>query len=86
MQAKKASNSTMRDLRQWLEKPSTSAGAQLSSSKQDLDWLDNSKDLSSVQLGKAVKPAAETNGSVGGGGGTGGFTSLFNQCTGKRKS
>ena len=76
----------MRDLRQWLEKPSTSAGAQLSSSKQDLDWLDNSKDLSSVQLGKAARPATEASENDHGSGGAGGFASFFNQCTGKRKS
>lgn len=83
----------MRDLRQWLEKPSTSAGAQLSSTKEDLDWLENSKDLSSVQLGKAPKPPSTTEvggggvngvGNSVGGGFSGGFAP-FKSCVGKRK-
>jgi hypothetical protein len=49
MQASKASKATQQSLRTWLERPSTSAGAALKS-KDELNWLNESKDLSSVNL------------------------------------
>jgi hypothetical protein len=86
MQAKKADQTVMRDLRQWLENPNTSAGAGMGGAREDLAWLENSRDLSSVNLGNSEKPArkesvASTGGEKSSGGG---FVSLFN-CVGKRK-
>jgi hypothetical protein len=89
MQANKADQDVMRDLRQWLENPNVSAGAGMGQAKEDLAWLENSKDLSSVNLGgKSEKPATRRPSTVGGGGGrgsSGGFASWFNSCAGKRK-
>jgi hypothetical protein len=49
MQASKASKATQQSLRAWLQRPSTSAGATMAS-KDELLWLEQSKDLSSVNL------------------------------------
>jgi hypothetical protein len=90
MQATKAPKSTIANLKQWLERPTTSAGAGLGrGAQEDLLWLDGAKDLSSVNLGlptKAEKMEKERNGSVSStlpnnkkkGG-------LFTSCAGKRK-
>jgi len=81
MQANKASKSTMLDLKQWLERPGTSAEASLGDgARQDLRWLEGSKDLSSVTLGPGEE-SHQANSTKGGGGG---FAALFN-CAGKRK-
>jgi hypothetical protein len=87
MQANKANKAVMRDLRQWLEDPNTSAGAGMGGTRADLAWLENSRDLSSVQLGNSEKVPESRDGGGGeraGKGGGGGFASLFN-CAGKRK-
>lgn len=90
MQATKAPKSTLANLKQWLERPTTSAGAGLGrGAQEDLLWLDGAKDLSSVNLGmptKAEKMDKEGKDSVvtalssskkkGG---------LFGSCAGKRK-
>ena len=52
MQAAKAPKSTLASLKQWLERPQTSAGAGLGiGAQEDLLWLDGAKDLSSFNLG-----------------------------------
>ena len=84
MQANKASETTMSELKQWLEKPGTSAEAGLGLGiQQDLEWLDKSKDMSSITLGEKEQPLERTEESQTGGGG-GGFMALFG-CGGKRK-
>ncbi|KIX98178.1 uncharacterized protein Z520_06258 [Fonsecaea multimorphosa CBS 102226] len=101
MQASKVSDSTTKELKEWLAKPGTSIEAGLGiNTQQDLQWLENTKDLSSIQLGdNEAEPAvdkekgsqgAEEGGGGGGGGGGGssggggGFMALFG-CGGKRK-
>lgn len=89
MQARKASQETMRDLKEWIERPTTSGGITLGKGAQeDLAWLEKSKDLSSVNLEGHPGPArpeirkVSTNGSarpVGSG-----IVSLF-ACASKRK-
>ena len=69
MQATKAPKSTLTSLKQWLERPGTSAGANLGpGAQEDLLWLDGAKDLSSVNLGvqthKSEKLDRERRGSV----------------------
>jgi hypothetical protein len=73
MQASKASKATQQSLRAWLERPSTSAGAALAS-KDELLWLEQSKDLSSVNL---VHKNRETS--------VGGVSSFMGGICGKRK-
>ena len=73
MQASKASKATQQSLRTWLERLSTSAGATLMS-KDDLNWLNESKDLSAVSLKK-------TNGKTRGGG----VGNFMGSICGKRK-
>lgn len=56
----------------------------MSEARNDLAWLEKSKDLSSVNLGNAEKPASvrpkpEEPAS------SGGFVTWFQQCAGKRK-
>lgn len=90
MQANKVSETTTTELKRWLEKPGTSAEAGLGLGiQQDLQWLENSKDLSSIEMNEPAKTpqpqVPDTNGSGGGGGGGGGgFFALFG-CGGKRK-
>lgn len=98
MQANKAGEATTRELQQWLEQPATSAGAGLGISiQQDLLWLENSKDLSSIALnekahsekGREKRPSGGSGTGIadGGGGGTGGgggWKSFFS-CAGKRR-
>jgi hypothetical protein len=83
MQGNKASKQTMQDLKQWLEKPNTAAGASVGA-KDDLLWLESQKDLSSVRLDGANEKASVKAPSQKKGGGGGGFASLFG-CGGKRK-
>ena len=74
----------MQDLKQWLEKPTTSAGATLSA-KEDLKWLESQKDLSAVKLnGEKGSQAAPSQKSTDGSGGGSGIAALFG-CAGKRK-
>lgn len=49
MQQNKASKATTNSLRDWLQKPSTSSGGS-TTPKDELEWVDKSKDLSSVSL------------------------------------
>ena len=94
MQANKASRQTMRDLKQWLEKPQTSAGGAVVTAKNDLEWLEKSKDLSCVQLGAdgwlagdGRENAVGAAGGHEGGGGGGGrfFAKLLGSCAGRRR-
>ena len=89
MQSNKVSDSTTKDLKQWLSKPEAGAESGLGiNTQQDLHWLQNTKDLSSIELGdeetapsiRKEKPPSE----VGGMGGGGGFMAFFS-CAGKRK-
>jgi hypothetical protein len=89
MQTNQASATTMKELKQWLSKPGTGADAGLGiNTQQDLQWLENTKDLSSIELGDEdnaasvhkEKPPSEK----GKGGGGGGFMAFFN-CAGQRK-
>jgi hypothetical protein len=83
MQATKAPKSTLAGLKQWLERPQTSAGAGLCrGAQEDLLWLDGAKDLSSVNLG-AQNAEKERKASVASG--TGKRSGLFASCAGKRK-
>ncbi|EXJ83902.1 hypothetical protein A1O1_07531 [Capronia coronata CBS 617.96] len=91
MQTNKVSETTSKDLKQWLEKPATSAEAGLGISiQQDLLWLENSKDLSSLAVNdnenekekEQVSPESSTTGDPGSSGA--GWKSFFN-CAGKRK-
>lgn len=75
----------MEELRQWLENPKTSASTVVDGAKDDLHWLNQQKDLSSVSLGEKTAPETkekENGGSQKSGGG--GFAAFFN-CAGKRK-
>jgi hypothetical protein len=73
MQASKASKATQQNLRTWLERPSTSAGAGLTSND-DLNWLNESKDLSAVNLRQM---SAKSSG--------GGVSNFMGAICGKRK-
>ena len=84
MQANKATPEVMDDLRQWLENPKTSASAVVDGAKNDLNWLNRQKDLSSVTLGEKTLPETTEKGSGGSQKSGGGFAALFN-CAGKRK-
>ena len=85
MQANKATPEVMNDLRQWLENPKTGASAVLDGAKDDLKWLNSSKDLSSVRLGESEQPPSPSKEKTEGGGqGKSAFAALFN-CAGKRK-
>ncbi|KIW71189.1 hypothetical protein PV04_03385 [Phialophora macrospora] len=90
MQASQASESTTKELKQWLSKPGTNPEAGLGiSTQQTLQWLENTKDLSSIELGdeenapsiRKEKPSSAGGGTSGGGGG---FLAFFS-CAGKRK-
>lgn len=79
MQANKASEATAKELKEWLEKPATSAEAGLGVNTQhDLQWLEHAKDLSSIDLNE--KDLASGPSDTGGGW----FAALFG-CGGKRK-
>ena len=87
MQANKATPQVMNDLRQWLDNPKTGPGAAAEGARDDLKWVNNTKDLSSISL----KPQSEKDSSIkqekisaDTGGGKNGFAALFN-CGGKRK-
>lgn len=100
MQANKASETTTKELKQWLQRPGTSSGAGLGISvQQDLLWLENSRDLSSIALNEKGTPVQQQNETSRGGtdidpdmsrsktadtGGNGGWKAFFN-CAGKRK-
>ncbi|KAJ9626675.1 hypothetical protein H2204_010064 [Knufia peltigerae] len=88
MQANKASETTTDDLKRWLQRPGTSAGAGLGIDvRQDMQWLEENKnDLSTIDFNEkeemvkksAPQPHANNNGAAAG------FLALFN-CAGKRK-
>ncbi|KIW17338.1 hypothetical protein PV08_04530 [Exophiala spinifera] len=88
MQANKASESTTQDLKQWLQRPGTSAGAGLGIDvRHDMQWLEENKnDLSAIDFNEkdemSKKPASKSTTSNNGA--ASGFLSLFN-CAGKRK-
>lgn len=94
MQANKATPEVMRDLRQWLEHPTTSANPGFEGARDDLKWLNRQKDLSSIAMGEKAVPESKekssaaslksNGGAAGTGGGGGGFAALFG-CAGKRK-
>lgn len=88
MQATKAPKSTLAGLKEWLERPQTSAGAGLGrGAQEDLLWLDGTKDLSSVRLGalNAEKTNKERRGSALSRVTTNKKPGLFASCAGKRK-
>ncbi|KAJ9612262.1 hypothetical protein H2200_003859 [Cladophialophora chaetospira] len=91
MQTNKVSDSTTRDLKQWLSTPEPGAEPGLgNSTQQNLQWLQNTKDLSTIELGdddtapsiRKEKPPSEVDGPKRGG--SGGFMAFLN-CAGKRK-
>lgn len=89
MQTNKASETTTKELKQWLAKPGTSAEAGLGiNTQQDLQWLENTKDLSSIALKNEEDEAsdleAQEKPTPSAGGGGGGLMALFG-CGGKRK-
>ncbi len=96
MKTDKASESTTNELKEWLQKPGPQTEAGLGISvQQDLEWINTSKDLSSITLNekegetirnKEGRPVTATSGPTPatGGGGGGGFMALFG-CAGKRK-
>lgn len=59
MQANKASNAMKEELTQWLQ-DSTSSGSISQGAKDDLSWLQSSKDLSSVSI-DPEKRSSETH-------------------------
>ena len=73
MQASKASKATQQSLRTWLQRPSTSAGGTLAS-KNELLWLEQSKDLSSVNLASKNRSSS-----------VGGVSNFMGGICGKRK-
>ncbi len=85
MQANKMNETTSKKLRQWLERPGTSAQAGLGIDvRQELQWLDNSKDLSSLQLSEKAetqRPIPQHND-----GDAKGCLWAWLNCAGKRKS
>lgn len=96
MQANKASEQAKEHLTNWLQKPGANYGEISKGARADLDWLQNSKDLSSVSV-ETEKPyksststtsgswvGYKTNGVGGGGGGAVGFLGLFG-CASRRK-
>ena len=98
MKANSADEKTTGDMKKWLEKPRNGAEAGLGIDvQQDLQFIQNSKDLSSISLNNeksesAVPKAPSVNnngitdgaGTSNGGGGGGGFLALFG-CASKRK-
>ena len=86
MQANKISESTTRDLKQWLQRPGPSSQAGLGiEMRQDVQWLDeNSKDLSSIEITEKdeMMPRRAQGPSISGG--LEAFLALFG-CGGRRK-
>lgn len=88
MQANKASESTTQDLKQWLQRPGTSAGAGLGIDvRQDMQWLEENKnDLSTIDFNEKQemlkKPVPQPN--TTNNGAAAGFLGWFN-CAGRRK-
>jgi hypothetical protein len=90
MQANKADPQTMKDLREWLESPKAGSGG-----REDLDWLNRQKDLSTVRLGAAEQSPNTASKEKAGAANdadsmpskkspAGGFAALFS-CAGRRK-
>ena len=94
MQANKASPETKRELEKWLQSPGLESGKISKAAMDDLYWLQNSKDLSSVSFdpekrafrAKSSDSFSKSSSTVGGGGGgnSGGFLAFFG-CASKRK-
>lgn len=84
MQANKATPELMDELRQWLENPKSNAGAAVNGAKDDLSWLNQQKDLSSVVLGEKGTPDTKEKASTASPKSGGGFAALFG-CASKRK-
>jgi hypothetical protein len=101
MKASSVDEKTTEDLKQWLEKPRDGSEAGLGLElRQDLEWAQNSKDLSSISLNqekaKSMKeapsdnrtPSIKNDGAASdrgaNGGGGGGFLAMFG-CASKRK-
>ncbi|KAK7890340.1 hypothetical protein LTR67_008226 [Exophiala xenobiotica] len=90
MQANKASESTTKELKQWLHKPGTNAQAGLGIEMgHDLQWLEENKnDLSSIDFNEKEdmlpKEAPQTHAGPSNSGGPLGFLALFG-CGAKRK-
>lgn len=86
MQANKINESTTRELKQWLERPETSAQAGLGIEiRQDLQWLDeNSKDLSSIEINEKEEMISQRGQGTTSSNGMEMFLGLFG-CGGRRK-
>jgi hypothetical protein len=89
MQANKVSPETKRELEKWLQSPRLESGKVSQTAMDDLHWLQNSKDLSSVSIdpekhshraktSDSFSKGSTVEGAVAGGGGGGG-------CASKRK-
>ncbi|KIV85235.1 hypothetical protein PV11_00958 [Exophiala sideris] len=86
MQANKITESTTRDLKQWLQKPGTGAQAGLGiEMRQDVQWLDeNSKDLSSIEINEKDDMLPQRPQGSSSRAGIEAFLALFG-CGGRRK-
>ena len=89
MQANQASEKTTSELKEWFSKPGTGTEAGLgTSTQQALQWLEKSKDLTSVELrDKERVPSIEQEEAPSEQGGRANisfFMALFS-CAGKRK-
>lgn len=94
MQANKATPEIKRELEIWLQSPSLGSGKISQAAMDDLDWLQNSKDLCSVSIDPEKRPLrarssesfSNSKGSAvaENGGGGGGLLAFFG-CASKRK-
>ena len=83
MKAAEVPKSTRADLRQWLERPQSTTGATPGKgAREDLLWLDGTKDLSSINLG-TCPPEKGQEGNVDPV--TRKKPGFFASCVGKRK-
>lgn len=98
MQANKATPEAKRELEKWLQSPGLESGKVSKTAMDDLHWLQNSKDLSSVSIDPEKQPhrvktseSFSKSSTVGGAAttpvaseGGGGFLAMFG-CASKRK-
>lgn len=59
MQTNKASSETREQLMKWLQNPASGSSAISSSAREDMAWLQNSKDLSSVSIDPHKVPSTK---------------------------
>ena len=88
MQANKASDETKEQLTKWLQSPAAGAAAISKGAWEDLAWLQDKNDLSSVSIDPEKRPersqTSDTSSKKSSGGGGGGLLALFG-CASKRK-